>query len=212
MMRYLALVFIYIFFLGKVYSGPDPKATKWLKKVESVYNSFSSLKIDLTIETKPAEQKTTIQSGSFAYQGSAFNLILPDHEVYFDGKTQYTYFKDRKEVQITSSKEEDAVYHPKFFAGLYKSGKYEYKIESEDSKFLTIEFVPIERTESFFKVKIKIRKTDVQMTQLQIFEKNGDRITINNKKIVSNAVLNSQKFTMESGQLKGLHVEDLRDE
>ena len=77
---------------------------------------------------------------------------------------------------------------------------------------MTIEFVPIERTESFFKVKIKIRKTDVQMTQLQIFEKNGDRITINNKKIVSNAVLNSQKFTMDAGQLKGLHVEDLRDE
>jgi outer membrane lipoprotein-sorting protein len=212
MMKYFALIFAFIFFQGKVHSDPDPKATKWLKKVEKVYNSFSSLKIDLSIESKPAEQKAHIQTGTFIYQDKAFSLVLPDQEVYFDGHTQYTYFKERKEVQITSSTDENAVYHPKFFARLYKSGKYDYRLDSEDAKTLTIEFIPVDKKESFFKIKIRVRKADTQMIQIQIYERNGDKIIINNKKIIANTPIQAKNFSMDPLRLKGLHVEDLRDE
>ncbi|MFN8329845.1 MAG: hypothetical protein U0T81_01275 [Saprospiraceae bacterium] len=52
---------------------------------------------------KASEGKEFIEENSFSSQIHGTEVILPEQDIYFDGSSQWTYFKDRKEVQILQS-------------------------------------------------------------------------------------------------------------
>ncbi len=208
------LIVFSVFFLMVVHSnaGTDPKALKILTHVDKKYTQYKSLKIEFDLETKAAESKPKIEKGSFVYQGDAFKMILPQQEIYFNGSVQWTYLVSQKEVQISKIESAENPFHPKYLVKLYKSDQYEYQLISTSKTEAVFDFKPLDRKESVFKIKLYINTTTNQITKVQWFEKNGSNSTIKVKSNTVNAKIPNSDFEMKTDQLKGIHIEDLREE
>ncbi len=209
-MKSIHLSFVLSLVVFSLSAKADPKLAKILAKVETQILQAKTLSTEFVIETTPAEMKKKSQKGSFRSKANKYILILPDHEVYYDGKDQYSYLKDRKEVQISSTKDGDFPFLPQKMAGLYKGGQYEYILESQTAEHWIFDFKPVDKKAEFFKVKLKILKKNHQMKEVQIFEKNGDRHLLTFQNMLFNTAIEDQLFSLNTNKLQGVRVEDLR--
>ena len=204
------LIFI---FCGQVlvsFSAPDPKASQILKRVEDKILSSSSMKTNFSLEITEAEKKSENQKGTFSLKKNKFQLILPNTEVYCNGKDHFTYMKDRKEVQIVPQDEGDQTYHPRNLAGLYKSGKYDFRVEKEISDTFWLEFKPLDKKAEYFKVKMKVDKNTPVIKEVLIYFKNGDKHRIQFFNVVWDSQIPDSDFDLNISKLGDVHVEDLR--
>ncbi|MEP7195337.1 MAG: outer membrane lipoprotein carrier protein LolA [Saprospiraceae bacterium] len=207
MVNFIILIASFSFLTS--FQNIDPNATKVLKKLEKAY-SAKSLRIDFEYTYKPAESKASIQKGKFEFSENYYKLSLIDQMIYFDGESQWTYFKDRKEVQISNSSLEESSYHPLKFVNLYKSGKFKYRIESSDQNKVTIEFVPISKDEEYHKLKLTINQKNNSLNFVEVYQKNGDKFTIKFIKQEAINKLTKEECQLSSANLPGVHFEDLR--
>jgi outer membrane lipoprotein-sorting protein len=198
------------------YTRPDPGAKKLLTKSESIYKNYKSIEIEYQIETKAAEDKAVIEKGLFQSSGIAFKLIGSQQEIYNDGKTQWTYLKKQKEIQITdySSNNKNNI-HPMQFLSMYKSGEYDYKFDNDliekGVTYQQVEFKPTDRNQDIFKIKIAFHKKQSTIYKVFLYFKNGDRSTIHFKTSRPNISIPENAFTLDPTKIPNTHVEDLRD-
>ncbi|MBK9272262.1 MAG: outer membrane lipoprotein carrier protein LolA [Saprospiraceae bacterium] len=209
-MKSLLTIVILFSCLFRIEGKPDPKLSKILAKVESQVLTANTLSIEFTLETTPAEMKKITQKGKMGIKKNKYYLILPEQEVYFDGNSQYTHLKERKEVQISSSDGRDFPFHPIALAGLYKKGQYDYRLESENNEYWVVDFKPLDKKAEYFKVKLHISKKNYQMAEVQIFEKNGDRHKLVFHSMNFNKSLEDSLFVLNVNKLQNVRVEDLR--
>ncbi len=192
------------------FSSPDPKATQILKRVEDRILSAGSMKANFNLEISEAEKKPYSQKGTFSFKKNKFQLILPGTEVFCNGKDHFTYMKDRKEVQIVPQDEADQTYHPRYLAGLYKTGKYDYRLEKEMPDAYWIEFKPLDKKAEYFKVKMKLDKKIPSIREVLIYYKNGDKHLIQFLNVVWDIQISDSDFELNINKLDNVHVEDLR--
>ncbi|MDX2302049.1 MAG: outer membrane lipoprotein carrier protein LolA [Microscillaceae bacterium] len=157
----------------------DPKAISILDKVKEKYQAMKAFTADFTFNlTNKTGGVNETYNGKIYVKGDRYHLILPEQEVITDGKTQWTYLKDSKEVNITEYEPEANEITPNRIYTVYESDYLAAFIEDEvenGKAYEIIELKPKNLNSPFFKIRLKIVKDTKSIKSWEIFEKNNSR-------------------------------------
>lgn len=203
-------------FVSASYAQTDAKAKAILADVSKKYRSYDVVKTDFTfiLDNPQAKIKET-QQGTLIVKAKTnkYRVTMTNQELISDGKNQWTYLKEDKEVQVTNADNNgDALNPAKIFTVYEKGFKYTYTGESKvgGKVFQMIDLAPTDVTKSYFKIRLGIDKTAKQIGSIVIFDKSGNKYTYNVKKIIPNVKVPESTFAFDTKKYPGVEVVDLR--
>jgi outer membrane lipoprotein-sorting protein len=216
-MKKIVLSFLVVVgFVSASYAQTDAKAKAILADVSKKYRSYDVVKTDFTfiLDNPQAKIKET-QQGTLIVKAKTnkYRVTMTNQELISDGKNQWTYLKEDKEVQVTNADNNgDALNPAKIFTVYEKGFKYTYTGESKvgGKVYQMIDLAPIDVTKSYFKIRLGIDKTAKQIGSVVIFDKSGNKYTYNVKKIIPNVKVPESTFAFDTKKYPGVEVVDLR--
>lgn len=223
-MRVLVLIVTFVYLGSSLLSQKtnsankenDPKAKIILDNLKKQIDSYKTIEIKFELESALPNQAVDIQKGTYIQDGKKYLVKLKDQEIYTDGQTSWVYLKTYNEVQINdaSDETESAFLSPKQLMAIYTKGEYAYFIMEErkigKSVYTDIEFKPLSKKSEFAKLRLTIDKKANKLLSLRVFSKDGSRFTIKVSELLSNKKYDASFFSLNTKNLKGVHVEDLR--
>jgi len=194
--------------------GQDATANRILNNVSRTYQTYKSIKAGFTIDIKNTQNNSTIkQVGTLYLKGKKFRIKLTDQEIYCDGKTMWTYFKEENEVQITKYDPNTQEINPSEIFTIYQKGfNYKYIGESiiSGKTVQKIEMTPTDKTKPYFKVKLNIEKASNKITNMSVYNKNGIRSNYAITSFKSNLPISDGFFKFDPKTKPGVIEIDLR--
>lgn len=194
----------------------DDRAKVILAEVSKKYRSYNIVKTDFTfiLDSKQAKVKET-QQGTLYVKASAnkYKVTMTDQDMISDGKSQWTYLKKDKEVQVSDVDNSSESLNPAQIFTIYEKGfKYLYTGESKvgAKTYQMIDLSPTDTNKSFYKIRLGIDKAAKQVGSVLIFDKNGNRYTYNVKTFTGNVKVSESIFTFDAKKYPGVEVVDLR--
>ncbi len=194
----------------------DPKAKAILAEVSKKYRSYDVVKSDFTftLDNKQAKVKET-QSGVLYVKANAnkYKIAMTNQELISDGKVQWTYLKNDQEVQVSNVDHSGESLNPAKIFTIYEKGfKYLYTGDKKvgAKTYQQIELSPIDIKKSVFKVRLSIDKANKQISNIVIYEKNGNIYTYNVKTFSPNVKVPETTFAFDAKKYPGVEVVDLR--
>lgn len=194
----------------------DAAAKAILAQVSKKYKAYDVVKTDFTftIENPDAKIKES-QPGTLYVKPKAnkYKVVLKEQELISDGKSQWTWLKEDKEVQLSEVDNSADAFNPaKIFTIHEKGFKY---LHTGDSKvgsktYHNIDLTPMDGNHSFFKVRLRIDKATKLINNAVIFDKNGNRYTYAIKTFTPNVKVGDAFFTFDAKKHPGVEVVDLR--
>lgn len=214
MKKVIVVMLVALGFGVTVQAQTDAKAKAILAQVSKKYKAYDVVKADFvfTIDNQQAKIKET-QQGTLYVKAKAnkYKIAMNDQDLISDGKSQWSYLKDDKEVQVTVV-DDDALNPAKIFT-LYEQGfKYLYTGESKvgGKVYQMIDLSPVDTKKSYFKIRLSIDKNAKQIANAVIFEKSGNKYTYNIKSFVPNVKIAESTFSFDTKKYPGVEVVDLR--
>jgi len=205
----LAIVVLVLSFVD-VFAQYDPKALTTLDEMSKKYSTMSGFKAGFTYSmSNPQAGINESSNGTIIVKGSKFHLLMGNQEVINNGTTVWTYLKDANEVNISTYDPEDDDITPTKIYTIYKKG-YKYILIDENATTQTIDLIPENRNNPFFKVRLLIDKKDKNIKSWKIFEKSGNTYDYTVKTFTPNLVLKDTEFLFDKTKYKGVEVVDLR--
>jgi len=199
-----------------IYAQTDEKAKVILAEVSKKYRSYTTVKTDFTftLDNKQSKVKDT-QQGTLYVKASAnkYKVTMTDQDVISDGKSQWTYLKKDKEVQVSNVDNSSESLNPAQIFTIYEKGfKYLYTGETKAGAktYQMIDLSPTDTNKSFFKIRLSIDKVAKRIASVLIFDKNGNRYTYTIKTFVPNGKVPETTFTFDAKKYPGVEVVDLR--
>ena len=192
----------------------DPKALATLDEMSKKYSAMTGFKAGFTYSmSNPSAGINESSSGTITVKGSKFHLDMGNQEVINNGTTVWTFLKDANEVNVSNYDPEDDDITPTKIYSIYKKG-YKYMLVEEKTEagvvVQTIDLIPENRNNPFFKVRLTINKKDKTIKSWKIFEKSGNSYDYAVKTFTPNLVLNDTEFVFDKTKHKGVEVVDLR--
>jgi len=194
----------------------EVKAKEILAEVSKKYRSYDVIKTEFsyTLENPEAKIKET-QAGTLFVKSklNKYKVILKGQELISDGKSQWTYLKADKEVQVSEvDNSADALNPAKLFTIYEKGFKSLYTNDTKvNGKMVhNIDLSPTDTKRSFFKVKLQIDKLSKQIVNAVIFDKNGNRYTYSIKTFTPNIKVPESTFAFDAKLYPGIELVDLR--
>jgi outer membrane lipoprotein-sorting protein len=216
MMKKITLLMFVLGFTFSTYAQTDAKAKAILAEVSKKYRLYDVVKADFTftLDNQQAKVKET-QEGTLYAKASAnkYKVIMTNQDLISDGKSQWTYLKDDKEVQLTNVDNSDDVLNPARIFTIYEKGyKYLYTGDSKvgGKVYQMIDLSPIDTKKSFFKIRLSIDKVAKQIANVLIFDKNGNKYAYSIKAFVPNVKVPESTFAFDAKKYPGVEVVDLR--
>ena len=215
-MKKITLLMFVLGFTFSTYAQTDAKAKAILAEVSKKYRLYDIVKADFTftLDNQQAKVKET-QEGTLYAKASAnkYKVVMTNQDLISDGKSQWTYLKDDKEVQLTNVDNGDDVLNPARIFTIYEKG-YKY-LYTGDSKvggkiYQMIDLSPIDTKKSFFKIRLSIDKAVKQIANVLIFDKNGNKYAYAIKSFVPNVKVPESTFAFDAKKYPGVEVVDLR--
>ncbi|RYG20478.1 MAG: outer membrane lipoprotein carrier protein LolA [Chitinophagaceae bacterium] len=194
----------------------DAKAKEILAAVSKKYRTYDIVKSDFTFTLNNAQAKVKeTQQGTLYVKANAnkYKVAMTNQDLISDGKVQWTYLKNDKEVQISNvDNSSDALNPAKIFTIYEKGFKYLYTGESKSGAktYQMIELSPTDTKKSVFKVRLSIDKATKQIANIVIYEKNGNTYTYNVKTFSPNVKIPETTFAFDAKKYPGVEVVDLR--
>lgn len=216
MRRILAGTFLFLFFTATTFAQTDAKAKAILAQVSQKYRTYNIVKADftLTIDNPVAKIKQS-QAGTIYVKSKTnkYKVTLKDQELISDGKTNWTYQKEDKEVQVSDVDNTKNSINPAQIFTIYEKGfKYLYvgdgKINGRAT--YTIDLSPVDTKPSFFKVRLSVDKVNKTISNAIIFDKSGARYTYLIKTFTPNVKVSESIFSFNPKAHPGVEVVDLR--
>lgn len=208
------------------FAQKDAVAKAILNRVSLKYHAYNIVKSDFTIVIDDTQGGTTqtqnatliVQAKTNKYKLTLFsadptqkNTI--EQEIISDGKSQWTYLKKDKEVQLNNVDNSNETFNPAQMFTLYEKGfKYIYtgdKIE-KGKTYQVIDLTPEDIKKEFFKVRLMIDKTQKQIYSALIFDKNGMKYSYTVRTFTPNVPAATNIFTYDAKTHPGVEVVDLR--
>ncbi|WP_199117513.1 outer membrane lipoprotein carrier protein LolA [Pedobacter sp. ASV28] len=216
-MKRFALMFLTLaVFSSAVCAQNDPKAKAILAEVSKKYRSYDVVKTEFsfTLDNKQAKVKET-QQGTLYVKANAnkYKVAMTNQDLISDGKVQWTYLKNDKEVQISNVDPSGEALNPAKIFTIYEKGfKYIYTGEQKvgAKTYEMIDLSPVDIKKSVFKVRLSIDKVTKQIANVVIFEKNGNTYTYNVKTFSPNVKVPEATFAFDTKKYPGVEVVDLR--
>ncbi|RCH54098.1 outer membrane lipoprotein carrier protein LolA [Mucilaginibacter hurinus] len=223
-------LFIYLLLIaaaaGDVYAQKDKDAKLILNELSKKYRSYTSIKTDfsVTVDNKQAGAVHT-QTGTVISKtkGNKFKISLYDpvsksksaidHEIISDGKTQWTYLVDQKEVQVNDAGQGDDAFNPAQIFTIYEKGyKYLYTgtQKTGGKLYQVIDLTPEAEKAQFFKIRLMIDKAKKQIYNVLVFDRNGSKYNYTLKTVTPNVPVADALFSFDPKKYPGVEVVDLR--
>ena len=216
MKKLFIAAFLVIGSMMSVMAQSEAKAKAILAEVSKKYRSYDVIKTEFsyTLENPEAKIKE-VQAGTLIVKSklNKYKVILKGQELISDGKSQWTYLKADKEVQVSEvDNSADALNPAKLFTIYEKGFKSLYTNDSKvNGKMVhNIDLSPTDTKRSFFKVKLQIDKLNKQIVNAIIFDKNGNRYTYSIKTFTPNIKVPESTFAFDAKLYPGVEVVDLR--
>lgn len=198
------------------YSQTDAKAKTILAEASKKYKAYDVVKATFvfTMENPQNKQKDT-QQGTLTVQSATnkYKVVMTDQDMISDGKSQWTYLKKDKEVQVSAVDNSGDALNPAGIFTLYEKGfKYLYTGEKKEGAktYQMIDLSPVDTKKSYFKIRLGIDKSIHQIANVVIFDKNGNKYTYVVKTFVPNVKVPAGTFGFDAKKFPGVEVVDLR--
>lgn len=216
-MKKLTAAFLAIgMFSSVAFAQTDPKAKAILAEVSKKYRSYDVVKSDFTftLDNKQAKVKET-QSGTLYVKANAnkYKVAMTNQELISNGKVQWTYLKQDKEVQVSNVDPSGEALNPAKIFTIYEKGfKYIYTGEKKvgAKTYQMIDLSPTDIKKSVFKIRLTVDKAAKQISNIVVFEKNGTTYTYNVKTFSPNVKVPESTFAFDAKKYPGVEVVDLR--
>ncbi len=210
----ITLSLIALFIVGSQHlTAQDATANRILGKVSTTYQTYKTIKAGFSITINNTQTKSKIkQNGTLYLKGKKFKITLSDQEIYCDGKTMWTYFKEENEVQITKFDANAQDINPSEIFTIYKKGfnsKYVGETLVGGKKIQKIELTPTNKSKPYFKVKLDIDKASHKVVNMSVLNKNGVNATYSIKSFQANLTMNDTFFKFDTKSKPGVVVIDL---
>ena len=209
-------IFLAILVLISPFNGraEDEKASKVLRKVSSTYNQYKSIRANFQISIYNRQTKSSFkQSGEVYIKDKMFRINMSEQEIYCDKNTMHTFLPDQNEVQITNFDFKDSELSPSELFTIYNKGflnKYISETTDQGRRVHNIELTPINKTKSYFKVKIKIDKISNRVSEAKVFNKNGTITSYKITQFKANLPVKDAYFKFDKRTKPGVVEVDLR--
>ena len=200
----------------KVSAQSATKAKTILAEVSKKYRNYDAIKADFTFTVNnPQSNINQTQAGTLYVRSKVnkYKVVLKDQELISDGKNQWTYLKEDKEVQLSEvNNSADALNPAKIFTIYEKGFKSLYTNDSKANGkiYHHIELSPIDAKTQFFKIKLKIDKATKQIVNAVVYDKNGSHYTYTIKTFTPNVTVPESTFAFDVKKHPGVEVVDLR--
>ncbi|WP_304064952.1 LolA family protein [Pedobacter glucosidilyticus] len=214
-LRISLLSAVLLFVFQYTFAQPDAKAKAILADVSKKFRSYNVVKAEFTYSYLNRQNNTRDnQKGTLYIQSKTnkFKAILPSQELISDGKVQWTYLKEDKEVQVSEIDNSPDALNPAQIFTIYEKGfKYVYTGDVKaGAKILhNIELAPLSNR-SFSKIKLQIDKQSKQLYSFSVFDKNGNIYAYTIQSFTPNIKVPASLFTFEAAKYPGVEVVDLR--
>ncbi|MCC8425591.1 outer membrane lipoprotein carrier protein LolA [Mucilaginibacter sp. UR6-11] len=203
----------------------DAQAKVILKQVSQKYRAYPVIKSDFsfTVDNPQAGVKET-RNGTLITQSKTnkYKVTLytagsgkPDveQEIINDGKSQWTYLKKDKEVQLSNADKSSEGFNPAQLFTIYEHG-YKY-LYTGDQKiggkiYQAIDLSPESEKAQFFKIRLLIDKTKKQIYSALIFDRSGSRYTYTLRTFTASANVPEATFTFDTKAHPGVEVVNLK--
>jgi outer membrane lipoprotein-sorting protein len=216
MRKTFPLIALILLFCSVALAQTDPKAKAILAEVTKKYRSYKTVKSNFVfaVENKQANVKES-QKGSLLINAAAnkYRVSLPDKELLSNGKTQWTYLKQDKEVQVSDVSNNDDALNPANVFTMYEKGfKYLYTGERKSGTKVQqmIDLSPTDTKKSYFKIRLTIDKVAKQISNVLIFDKNGSNYTYTLSGFSAAGTIPESAFVFDAKKYPGVEVVDLR--
>jgi len=194
----------------------DAKANVILAEVSKKYRSYDIVKTDFTFTLESPQNKSKdTQQGTLLVKAkeNKYKVVMTDQDMISDGKSQWTYLKKDKEVQVSTVENTGDALNPAQIFTLYEKGfKYLFTGEKKigGKVYQMIDLSPVDTKKSYFKIRLGINKAAKQIASVLIFDKNGNKYTYDVKTFVPNVKVAASTFTFDPKKYPGVEVVDLR--
>ena len=211
-------------FTTQAFAQKDAQAKAILAPVSQKYRTYNAIKSDFTFTLDNAqagmkiiqngtlitEPKTNKYKITLYSQGSTTQI---EQEIISDGKTQWVYNREDKEVQVSNANHSSNDFNPAQLFTIYEHGyKYLYTGEQKiaGKVYQNIELTPEDDKKAIFKVKLTIDKVKKQLYSALLFDKNGNRYTYTVRTFTPNVPAPDATFAWDAKGHPGVEVVDLR--
>jgi outer membrane lipoprotein carrier protein len=194
----------------------DPDAKKVLDALSTKLKSFKAVQANFTLKVEDSKGRPQgSKSGVIYLKGSKYHISMAGLEIYCDGKDNWTYDKSSNEVTITKSDPSSQTLSPdKVFTNFYDKD-FLYKLNAESQlggrTVQEVELTPVDKTKSFFKALLYIDKTQHSPVSLKLFDKSGNRTTLDMSKLNGNAPFTDAQIAYNKAKYPGAEEVDLRN-
>jgi outer membrane lipoprotein-sorting protein len=194
----------------------ETKAKAILAEVSKKYRGYDAIKSEFSLAiSNPQAKINETQSGTLYVRSKTnkFKVILKDQEIMSDGKNQWTYLKEDKEVQLSEIDNSPNALNPARVFTIYEKGfKSLYTNDSKTNGkiFHHIELTPIDAKTPYFKIKLKVDKATKHIASAIIYDKNGSHYTYTIKSFTPNVKIADSTFAFDAKKHPGVEVVDLR--
>lgn len=192
----------------------DKKSKDLLEQVSRKYKKYKTIRANFVMQIENPESKMDEkQPGTIHLKDDKYRLEMNNQEIICDNKTIWTYMKESKEVNINTYKPDKKNITPSQIFTVYEKDFLSAPIEEANENGTLMQIVditPIDKSKTFFKIKISISKKDNSIKRFKIFDKNGNRYTYEIQKFEPNIKLDDTLFTFDPKKYPGIEVIDLR--
>jgi len=207
-----------IFFIqGIALAQQDVEAKKILDHVASKTNSYSSIHATFSYHYKNSQSKEDqAHEGTIIMKGNMYKLEFLNSIIFCDGKTQWSYMPEVKEVNVANadqSKKDFFLSNPLELFKVYdKDYKYRYigDVTEKGKDAFQLELYPFDLKRPYHRIRINIDKSNYQVIKAEVSGKNGDSYEITITSFQTNQKLEDGFFRFDAKANPGVEIIDLR--
>jgi outer membrane lipoprotein-sorting protein len=211
-MKKLLVLFLFLNSI-QLFSQTDTKAKSILDKTSEKTRSYQSITatFEFTMQNDGAGLKETTK-GSLILQKDKYKLSFNGIDIFSDGKTQWTYMNEAKEVNITDAGLDEESINPATIFTIYEKGyknTYLGEFTNGQKKTYKIELIPLVIKE-FSRLIIEIDQSNYQILNAKMFGKDENNFTINVLSMDTNKTYDPSTFIFDPKKNPKVEVIDMR--
>jgi outer membrane lipoprotein-sorting protein len=194
----------------------DSAAKVILDRVTSKLSTYNTIVADFELKIdNRMEDLHTKSTGSITIKGNKYYMESMGTEVYFNGKTMWSFMPDINEVTITEpdSNEGDFVDNPALIFTFYNRD-FKYKLVGEakvDKNWMyEIDLYPKDLNQPYSRFKLFVDKKTDNIYMVKAVSKDAIDYTIYILNSTYNSVINDSKFMFDPSNYSGLEIVDMR--
>jgi chaperone LolA len=150
-------------------------------------------------------------SGTFTIKANKFVLEMDRLNVWFDGKTQWSYMKENNEVSLSEPTEAELVEtNPMAILSAYKEKCLIKFSKTTSTQNHIIDLTPKDKRNNFTKIEVQIAKSTGNLVSIKMIAKNGQSSVLTLTNYRKGVKVADDIFVFNKTKFKGVTVNDLR--